>query len=180
MGETIRQQGHERELERWKRRTWHPEWSYEGDEANEIADKILGKAEMVNVCFRSKEDLYKFMDYGIKKGKIRNSELTFIRSDTFRIYIFTDYKYVNDCFDYVKEFISDCVGDCRNKWVVCDSLDTEFDYKSSGYLVSKLKSSGCRGVLYCIGDDSDVNNFYECTYSKNLCQTELVEKLQEK
>ena len=164
------------EVKRWKNRIWHPEINCEEDK-NEMFDKVFqNTSEMKNIYFEEKEDLYLFLDYGIKNDLVRNNDVQFIRGDVFDIYILTDYRYIDDCYRYVKELINDSVPNCRNKYIVCDNLETEFDYSSANYFLSKLKSMGCRGILYHIPKDSTINNFYSCTSKKSICENMVINK----
>ena len=164
------------ELKRWYNRIWRPDIKYEGSKENKKLDGLYGQTEMCNVCFESKEDLYKFLDYGIDSGIIRNNDVDFVRGDVFDVYVITDYRTVDTCYEYIKEMIADNFPNTMNKWLVCEALNKEFDFYSAGYFISKLRKDGCRGILYHIEDDSTVNNFYECSSKKNYCKNIFIPK----
>lgn len=162
------------ELKKWKNRIWHPEIECSGKKNREW-EALYDRDSFYTCSFKSLEVLYQFLDYGIRFGKIRNNFVQFIRGDVFDIYISTNYSYIDKAYDRIIEFLSDQASQCKGKWIVCDALNTDFDYQLAGYLCAKLKVYGCRGLLYYFDESSGtVNNFEYCTTGKNICDNVII------
>lgn len=176
MGRPTKKKMIERQVTLWKERVWMPDvvpemkTNEDGSTTvvnNEAYNKVFSKNFTCMFC-HNKEDIYKIFRYGIEKGAVYNSGIVFVRNGLFEAYISPELN-ITESYDLCKELFKAIIpkGTFESKWIICDSIECDFNDKLASYFISQLKSMGASGIVFSCNTKLP-NNLYSCIKSSNI------------
>lgn len=159
----------ERQIKIWEDRVWLPEVTPE-KEVNEDGELVLVEKPEFNKIFEdskfeclyseNKENLYRFMRYGIEKGKVYNSNIIFSRKSIFETFVIPEGN-LKESYNLIKEMMNSISPNFQGKWLICDSLDCDFNDKLAVYFITQLKMSKALGLVFSCNSKLP-NNLLSC------------------
>ncbi len=150
------------EIDKWEKRVWFPDLGKEYDNMDiEEYNIILSKGKFKNIWTSDKDDIYRFVRYGISHGIINNTNVIFVRPSILKAYLILNINQVK-AYEFIDKFLNTSEISYGNKFLVISDLDIEFDDNTCIYLQSELNARGCRGIIYNCNMKYP-NNFKQCT-----------------
>lgn len=173
----------EKQIKIWEDRVWLPEVLPE-KETNENGELVLVDKPDFNKIFENqkfsclfsenKEDIYRFLRYGIEKGKVYNSNILFVRKSIFETYVIPEGN-LKESYRFIDEMLKAISAGTtyQGKWVVCDSLDCDFNDKLAVYFMTQLKMSKALGIIFSCNKKLP-NNLYSCIESSGVSDIKII------
>lgn len=166
----------EKQVKIWEERVWKPDLlpEKEIDESgnsvlvnNDTYNNILNASKFNIVFSKDPDNIYRFLRYGIEKGKVYNSNILFAREALFNTYIAPE-ESLKDSFNLCQELFKAINRlSYDNKWVVCECLSSDFSDKLASYFISQLQAKKAAGIIFSCNTKLP-NNLYNCIKSSGI------------
>lgn len=165
----------ERQIKQWVERVWLPDVVPEKtiNENGELVlvekpefDKLFGGEKFSCLYAENKENIYRFLRYGIEKGKVYNSNIIFSRKSLYETFVVPEGN-IKEGYKLIKELLGAISNNYQGKWLVCDDLSCDFNDQLCVYFLTKLKTAKALGIIFSCNNKLP-NNLLSCIESSNV------------